>query len=206
MALSLVLTLVGCADTATTPTTIVPSPTIAAPPPHPSATPPAAGGSATLPPATAQPTPTPPTFASPTAAAQAGTSATSEPFVYLWPAYLPDGWQLSPGESRVPREGEIGQNGLGFYIVTFASGTGRLVIGGGATEALPLTGDERPIEVGGRAVTLTTNGQQHQLIFEVPKGSLFVYSSSLNEDELLRVAGSLQPIDLTELRARVGAE
>jgi hypothetical protein len=89
--------------------------------------------------------------------------------------------------------------------VTFASGADRLVIGGGATDALPLTGTERRIEVGGRPAKLTTNDPQHQVTFDVPKGSLFVYSSNLSEEELLRVAGSLQPIDLSELRARVGA-
>jgi hypothetical protein len=201
---ALALILAGCGGTAATPTPAAPSPTIAAPP-RPSATPGAAGGAATRPPATAQPTATPPTFASPTAAAPAGTPARLEPFVYLWPAYLPEDMRLSPRESRVPREGEIGQNGLGFFIVTFASGTGRLVIGGGATDALPLAGDERRVEVGGRAATLTTSDPQRQLTFDVPKGSLFVYSSSLSEEELLRVAGSLQPIDLTELRVRVGA-
>ena len=204
--LALILALTGCGESVVTPTAAAPSPTIAAPPPRPSVTPGAAGAAATRAPATAQPTATPPTFASPTAASQAGTPTKLEPFVYLWPGYLPEGMQLSPRESRVPREGEIGQNGLGFFIVTFAEGRNRLVIGAGATEPLPLTGDERRVEIGGRAATLTTNEQQHQLTFDVPKGSLFVYSSSLSEDELLRVAGSLQPIDLTELRARVGTE
>jgi hypothetical protein len=197
----LALGLVACADQAVAPPA-APSPTIAAPP-RPSAT--LVAGGATRAPVTAQPTATPPTFASPTAAPQVGTPTQQEPFVYLWPAYLPDGMQLSPRESRVPRDGEIGQNGLGFFIVTFAAGKGRLVIGGGATDALPLTGDKRSVEIGGRAATLTTNDPLRQVTFEVPKGSLFVYSSSLSEDELLRVAGSLQPIDLTELRVRVGA-
>jgi hypothetical protein len=114
--------------------------------------------------------------------------------------------QVATKESRVPREGEVGQDGLGFFIVTFASGTSRLVVGGGATDTLPLTGDQRRVEVGGRAATLTTSDPQRQVVFDVPKGKLFVYSSILSEDELLRVAGSLQPIDLPELRRRVGAE
>ena len=42
------------------------------------------------------------------------------------------------------------------------------------------------------------------MVFDVPKGSLFVYSSGLSEEELLRVADSLGPIDLLELRQRVG--
>ena len=205
LVLSLAPTLAGCGDTAAAPTAVGPSPTIAAPPRR-SPTPGAAGRTATRPPAAAQPTATPPIFASPTVAPQAGTPTKLEPFVYLWPAYVPDGMQVSPRESRVPREGEIGQNGLGFFIVTFASGPGRLVIGGGATDALPLTGTERRIEVGGRQAKLTINDPQRQVTFEVPKGSLFVYSSNLSEEELLRVAGSLQPIDLSELRVRVGAE
>jgi hypothetical protein len=193
--------LAGCADTAAAPTALAPSPTIAAPP-RPSPTPGVLGRAATRQQATA----TPPNFTEPTAAPPAGTPTKLEPFTYLWPTYLPDGMQVSPRESRVPREGEIGQNGLGFFIVTFASGTGRLVIGGGATDALPLTGAERRVTVGGRAGTLTTNDSQRQLAFDVEKGSLFVYSSSLSEEELLQVAGSLQPIDLTELRVRVGAK
>ena len=85
-------------------------------------------------------------------------------------------------------------------------GSGKLVIGGGATDTLPLAGDQRRIVVGGRAATLTTSGAGRQVAFDVPKGSLFVYSSNLSEEELLRVAGSLQPIDLTDMRKRLGAE
>src|SRR5262245_1372741 len=91
--LSLALNLASCGDTAAIPTVAPPSPTIAAPPP-PSATPAAAGRAATRPPVTTQPTATPPTFASPTVAPQAGTPAKQEPFVYLWPSYLPEGMQL----------------------------------------------------------------------------------------------------------------
>jgi hypothetical protein len=202
-ALALALSLAGCAAQAAVPPT-APSPTIAALPLRSML--PAPGRAATRPPAARASTATPPAFSQPTAAPRAGTPAPLEPFVYLWPAYLPNGMQVSPKESRVPREGEIGQNGQGFFIVTFAAGTGRLVIGGGATDALPLAGDQRRIEVGGRPATLTTNDPQRQVTFDVPKGSLFVYSSILSEDELLRVAGSLQPIDLSELRRRVGAE
>jgi hypothetical protein len=145
--------------------------------------------------------------ASPSAAAQRAEPSPTPPpqvaFTYLWPAYIPADMRVSPGESRVAREGEIGQNGLGFFIVTFAAGTGRLVIGGGATETLPLTGDQRRIQVAGRDATLTTGAAGRQVVFDMPKGSLFVYSSTLSEDELLHVAGSLQPIDVAELRSRV---
>ncbi len=98
------------------------------------------------------------------------------------------------------------QNGLGFFIESFSSAAGKLVIGGGATETLPLTGDEHRVEVGECPATLTTSGAQCQVVFDTPKGSLFVYSSSLAAEALLRVAGSLQPIDRSELRAGVGLE
>jgi hypothetical protein len=58
--------------------------------------------------------------------------------------------------------------------------------------------------VAGRDATLTTGAAGRQVVFDMPKGSLFVYSSTLSEEELLRVAGSLQPIDVVELRSRVG--
>jgi hypothetical protein len=126
--------------------------------------------------------------------------------VYLWPAYLPADMRVSPGESRVAHAGETGQDAGGFFIVTINSGNDKLVIGGGATETLPLTGEQRRISVGGRPATLTTGVAGRQVVFDVSAGSLFVYSSSLSEAELLRVAGSLQPIDVAELRQRVGAE
>src|SRR5262245_23991067 len=97
LVLALALILGGCGDTATAPTAAVPSPTIAAPPRR-SPTLGAAGSAATRAPAAAQPTATPPIFASPTAAPPAGTPTKLEPFVYLWPAYLPDGMQVSPSE------------------------------------------------------------------------------------------------------------
>jgi hypothetical protein len=197
----------GCASEQALPAA-TPSPTIAvparpSPPPAAASTQaPAATRPATMrPAATGEPTPTPPAIAQSTASL-----ATPEPFVYLWPAYVPADMRVSPGESRVAHEGEIGQNGLGFFIVTFTSGSGKLVVGGGATDTLPLAGDQRRIVVGGRAATLTTSGAGRQVAFDVPKGSLFVYSSNLSEEELLRVAGSLQPIDLTDMRKRLGAE
>jgi hypothetical protein len=57
--------------------------------------------------------------------------------------------------------------------------------------------------VGSREATLTTNGEQRQVVFAATSGSLFVYSSQLSEEELLRVAGSLQPIEVQDLRALV---
>jgi hypothetical protein len=197
IALVLALLLAGCARQEPAPAA-APSPTIAAPARQPptlqaSARPTARSATAVQQAATPriEPTATPPRPA---------------PFVYLWPAYVPADMRVSPGESRVAREGEIGQNGQGFFIVTFAAGTGRLVIGGGATDTLPLTGDQRRIAVAGREATLTTGAAGRQVVFDVPTGSLFVYSSTLSEEELLRVAGSLEPIEVAELRKRVGVE
>jgi hypothetical protein len=205
-ALALALILYGCGGQVAEPPTL-PSPTLAAPLVRPSPTLGVPVTAAARPPAThppvVQPAPATPLAGSP---AQPAPTAPAAPFAYLWPAYLPANMQISPVESRVPREGEVGQNDLGFFIVTFTDGAVKLVIGGGATETLPLTGEQRRMTVGGRPATLTTNGSQHQVVFDVPKGSLFVYSSSLSEDELLRVADSLKPIDLLELRKRVGAE
>ena len=187
-----------------------PSPTIAVA--APAATPSPRTTAATRRPTPGQPSPTTMTTggAGPTAATSTSRlptpSAEAAPFVYLWPSYLPAGMQVSPAESRVAREGEIGAGGLGFFIVTFAAGTQKLVVGGGATETLPLTGDQRRLIVGGRQATLTTNGDQRQVIFEVAAGSLFVYGFGIGEEELLRVAGSLQPIDVRELRQRVTAQ
>jgi hypothetical protein len=202
------LALSGCGDQGAVPAG-TPSPTIAvAPSARPSPTPP--GVFATRPPAVPSAAATAPAASNRAATALARTPAQlaatvpPAPFAYLWPAYLPPGMQLSPAETRVPREGETGPEGLGFFIATFASGPTRLVIGGGATDALPLSGEQRRVSVGPRAATLTTSGDRRQIVFDAQRGSLFVYSSGLSEEELLRVAGSLKPIDLQELRRRAG--
>ena len=201
----LICVLVVCArcGSAVEPPATTPAPTLAGlslrPSPAPSTTrvgtasPPAASPSAA---ALATPTP----LAAPSA--QAAPTPVAAPFVYLWPSYLPSGMQLSPKESRVAREGEVGEGGLGFFIITFQAGTNKLVVGGGATETLPLSGDRRHVTAGSREGTLITNGDQRQIVFDVPKGSLFVYSFGLGQEELLRVAGSLEPIDVQELRRR----
>ena len=146
-----------------------------------------------------------PTATPPAALAQRSPVPTADAFVYLWPAYLPPGMQLSPAESRVAREGELGEGGIGFFIVTFEAGKQKLVIGGGATETFAIAGEERRITVGPRQATLTTSGDLRQLVFDVPQGRLFVFGSGVSQEELLRVAESLQPIDVQELRKRVGA-
>jgi hypothetical protein len=172
--------------------TAVPSPAVAvAQPVEPSPTPPPAfaDSGATGVPATAIGQPAP------------ATGATADQPLYLWPAYIPPGMLPSLAESHVASEGQIGPNGQGFYVVTLNDRAKKLSIGGGDLgEALPLAGDERSITVGGRTGRLITSGNQREIIFDVPSGILFVYSSELSEEELLKVAASLRPIELQALR------
>lgn len=145
-----------------------------------------------------------PTLAPATPTAPRATPA-PEPTIYLWPSYLPAGMQPAPQESRVSREGELGVGELGFYIITLNSGAQKLTIGGGGlSAALPLAGSERSLTIGGRTGTLITNGEQREIIFDQARGLLFVYSFGLSEEELLRVAESLQPIDVGRLRELAG--
>lgn len=197
-ALLIALLCAACGAT-TPPPPATPSPTIAGAPARPSPT--SAARAAPTPAAQAT------TAALPTGAGQpAPSAAPTTPFVYLWPAYLPDGMQVSPEESRIARDGELGEGGIGFFIVTFKAATQKLVIGGGATETLPLTGEQRRVAVGAQQATLTTNGDQRQVVFDPSSGSLFVYGFGVSEAELLRVAASLQPIDVREMRQRAGAQ
>lgn len=170
-----------------------PSPTIAAVVIPPTAAPiPTQPGAAP-----AAPTNTPPP--EPAAGAPA-----AEATIYLWPAYLPDGLAPAPKESRVSAENELGEQELGFYLITLNGDGRKLAIGGGGLrDALPLTGDTRELTVGGRAAKLISNGDQRELIFEVARGKLFVYSFGLSEEELLGVGESLQPIDVRSLRALI---
>jgi hypothetical protein len=125
----------------------------------------------------------------------------AEPSIYLWPAELPPDLKVSPKESRVAGDGEVGPNGLGFYIVTLNAGDKKMVIGGGDLgEALPLLGEERPVTVGQRTGKLITKDQQRELVLDISRGKLFLYSLGFGEDELLRAAASLQPIDVRALR------
>jgi hypothetical protein len=112
---------------------------------------------------------------------------------------------VAPAESRVSRAEQVDQNGLGFYIVTLNNGASKLVVGGGGiADALPVAGEERRIAAGGRTGRLITSGEQREIVFDAPQGKLFVYGSGLSEDELLKVAGSLAPIDPQALRDMVG--
>lgn len=135
------------------------------------------------------------------ATSAAGQAPAPEPTIYLWPAELPPDLKISPKESRVSGDGEVGPNGLGFYIVTLNARDKKMVIGGGDLgEALPLIGDERAVTVGNRSGKLITKDQQRELVLDISRGKLFLYSLGFTEAELLRAAASLQPIDVRALR------
>jgi hypothetical protein len=160
--------------------------------------------------APARPTPTiaaiggRPTATSASQAAPAQPAA-AEPSIYLWPTYLPPNMQPSPTESRVASEGQTGETGLGFYIITLNNGPQKLSIGGGdLSDVLPLSGDQRSITAGTRSGTLITSGDRREIIFNMARGRLFLYSAGLDEQELLKIAESLQPIDVKTLRQLAG--
>jgi hypothetical protein len=195
------LSIAGCAgQSASAPTSLAaPSPTIAA---------------AVMQPAPAQPTPTiaaigvQPTGVGAIQAAPANPAAVPaiEPSIYLWPTYLPPNMQPSPAESRVASAGQTGDTGLGFYIITLNNGLQKLSIGGGdLPEVLPLSGDQRAITVGTRVGTLITTGDRREIVFNMARGKLFIYSAGLAEEELIKIAESLQPIDVNTLRDLAGA-
>jgi len=130
----------------------------------------------------------------------------AEPSIYLWPTYLPPNMQPSPTESRVASAGQTGEAGMGFYIITLNNGQQKLSIGGGdLSDVLPLSGDQRSITIGTRAGTLITSGGRREIVFNMARGKLFLYSAGLDEQELLKIADSLQPIDVKTLRDLVGA-
>jgi hypothetical protein len=208
----LALFLASCAGQGAAPAApALPSPTIAAAqvqpaPARPTPTSAAIGGQASAPqtitPAIqavlAQPTAGIPT--------QGGAPA-AEPSIYLWPTYLPPNMRPSPTESRVASDGQTGEAGLGFYIITLNNGPQKLSIGGGdLSDVLPLSGDQRPITAGARAGTLITSGDQREIVFNMARGKLFIYSAGLDEQELLKIADSLQPIDVKNLRELAGSK
>lgn len=126
-------------------------------------------------------------------------------FAYQWPDYLPVGMAPAPVESRIAREGEIGDGGVGFYLVTFNNGAQKLVIGGGAVEPFSLSGPIERVRLGARGARIVT--QENQILVVIDDGApgtLFVFGVGLERAELLRVAESLTPIDVRDLRQRVG--
>lgn len=129
----------------------------------------------------------------------------AEPSIYLWPTYLPQNMRPAPAESRVASPSQIGDAGMGFYLITLNNGPQKLSIGGGdLPEVLPLSGDQRAITAGTRAGTLITSGDRREIVFNMARGKLFVYSAGLDEQELLKIAESLQPIDVKSLRELAG--
>jgi hypothetical protein len=119
---------------------------------------------------------------------------------------MPEGMALSSGESRVMGENEIGRDNLGFYLLTFSGDGGKqkVVVGGGAVEPLTLSGDQKQVTVADRKGTLITSGNQHLILIDSDKGTLFVFGGGISEEETLLVAESLLPIDVRDMRARVG--
>jgi hypothetical protein len=196
-ALALLL-IAGCASQSAPPAPSAPTPTIAAAqvqpaPARPTPTIAAIGG---------QPSATPAIQAAPT---QSAAAPAAEPSIYLWPTYLPPNMRPSPTESRVARAGQAGEAGLGFYIITLNNGPQKLSIGGGdLADVLPLSGEQREITAGTRAGTLITSGDRREIVFNMARGKLFLYSTGLEEQELLKIAESLQPIDVNTLRELVG--
>jgi hypothetical protein len=131
----------------------------------------------------------------------------AEPSIYLWPTYLPPNMRPAPAESRVASTSQIGNAGMGFYIITLNNGPQKLAIGGGdLPEVLPLSGDQRAITAGVRAGTLITSGDRREIVFNMARGKLFLYSAGLDEQELLKIAESLQPIDVKILRDMAAAK
>ena len=113
--------------------------------------------------------------------------------------------RVSPNESRIARENEIGTTGTGFYLVTWNKEERKIVVGGGATDALPLAGKKRELDFRNAQATLTTNGEQRQLVFSRDGANFFIYSRNISEAELLLIADSLVPMDVSALREQVKA-
>lgn len=158
----------------------------------------------------ALPTPSPaPALAQPPAQAAGQASLESGDvalFAYQWPAYVPDGMAVAPSESRIARDGEVGDGGVGFYLVTFNSGAKKLVIGGGAVEPFSLSGTIERIRLGARGARIVNQGDQTLIVIDDgAPGTLFVFGLGCARDDLLRVAESLAPIDVREMRRRVEA-
>lgn len=203
VALAVVLIVAGCGAPPEPVAPAAPSPTIAALTSEPTGTPAVASPMATAaaPAAVATAAPTAP----------AGQASLEEGdvslFAYQWPDYLPAGMAPAPLESRIAREGEIGDGGVGFYLVTFNNGAQKLVIGGGAVEPFSLSGPIERVRLGTRGARIVT--QENQILVVIDDGApgtLFVFGVGLERAELLRVAESLAPIDVRDLRQRVEVE
>lgn len=128
-------------------------------------------------------------------------------FVYRWPSFLPEGMWPSPQETRIAREDEVGDGDIGFYLLTFNGDAGKIVIGGGAVEPFSLSGPIERINLDSYAARIVTQGDQALIVIDDgAPGALFVFGAGIARDDLLRVAGSLTPIDPREMRRRAGVE
>lgn len=184
----------------------VPSPLPTAPPAATAATAPAPMPTAPITAPTTAPISEPSAPAITLSPALAMTPAAEASFTYLWPTYLPAGLAAAPAESRIARDGELGEGDIGFYIVTF-NGVGQtLILSGGATEALPISGRITTVLVGGQEARLITNGDQRQLVLTGYQGALYLHGVGISEEELIRVAESLRPIDVRAMREQAGLE
>lgn len=121
-------------------------------------------------------------------------------FRYLWPTYLPANMSLFKKETRIPGDKETGIDDLGFFLLTFSDGQGKIFFGGGSTDTIPLSGTEETLTVAGRPATLIRVENQALLDISVNKGKLFLFGWNIDGDTLVQVAQSLQPIDLEVLR------
>jgi hypothetical protein len=121
-------------------------------------------------------------------------------FRYLWPTYLPANMSLFKKETRIPSDKETGVDDLGFFLLTFSNGQGKIFFGGGSTDTIPLSGTEESLTVAGRPATLIRAQNQALLDISVNKGKLFLFGWNIDGDTLVQVAQSLQPIDLEVLR------
>jgi hypothetical protein len=113
----------------------------------------------------------------------------------------------SPDETRIARETEVGDGDIGFYLVTFNSDAGKIVVGGGAVEPFSLSGPIERINLGSYPARVVTQGEQTLIVIDDgAPGSLFVFGAGVARDDLVRVAASLEPIDPREMRRRAGVE
>ncbi len=72
-------------------------------------------------------------------------------------------------------------------------------------DALPLAGETRDVTYDNATASLTTSGDQRQLVFVRDNAKYFVYGRGISEQELLIVAESMVPTDVAALRDIVGA-
>lgn len=132
-----------------------------------------------------------------------GAATISADFQYLWPTYLPANMALFRKETRIPKDDESGVDNLGFFLLTFSDGQGKIFFGGGSTDVIPLTGAAETTEtltIAGRSAVLTTAKNQALLDITLNKGKLFLFGWNIDGETLVQVAESLQPIDLEVLR------